>query len=96
MQIFPQFLELRHYGVPRSLTSVFTISANFALTEFYEVGKLDVFLEVLEVGCLVGASPYTISRPKWGQALMTLGCLLTYGDLCAEESVQAKKRGGNS
>src|SRR5829696_9075787 len=42
-------------------------------------------------GCLVGASPYTISRPKWGQAPMTLGHPLPYGVLCVEESVQAKK-----
>jgi hypothetical protein len=54
---------------------------------------LDVFLGVLEVRYLVGASPYTISRPKWGHAPMTLGVLLPYGALCAEvESVQAKQR----
>jgi hypothetical protein len=39
-------------------------SAKFAYTEFYEVGSLDVFLEALEVGCLVGPSPYKISRPE--------------------------------
>ena len=62
-------------------------------TEFYEVGSLDVFLEALQVGCLVGASPYTISRPKWGLAPMTLGVLLPYGALCAQEvSMQANKR----
>ena len=32
-----------------------------------------------------------ISRPEWGQALMTLGHLSLYGVLCAEQSVQAKK-----
>jgi hypothetical protein len=65
------FTQVPRIGILR--TSPFGISANFALKAFYEVGSLDVFLEVLEVGCLVGASPYTISRPEWGLAPMTLG-----------------------
>jgi hypothetical protein len=51
-------------------------SRNFAQTAFSEVGSLDVLLGVLEEGSLlVGASPYTIPRPKWGHAPMTSGCL---------------------